>query len=546
LTTTSNNPVRIRLSSGKGFPWTAFSGNPNGFVRGYAFDPAGNFLEGRALWEYFISFKPGAELLNKLAETNGVFAFIIQQENNLFASVDRLRSFPLFYADDADGLIISDEAIRCTARPAKPLLPAQTAYLQAGHTLGSQTLYPCVSQMLAGELLTSGLGGIQVEGWYKHGSAIAPQEELNDPASQLEAVLDNSFSRLVASAKGRQLVIPLSGGYDSRCIAAMLHKLNYPDVLCFTYGRPGSFEVDVSGKVAAALGFPWHFVEYDLELLAAYLDPQADTYRQYASNGVSIAHEQDYFALLELKQNGIIRPDALFVPGFGGDVLAGSWYTHLLESGNSDLSTVGLSDYILNSQKFFSGRIQKGPADEAILKSIGEEIRNMNTVSEATFVNLLESWAVRNRMSKFLVNAVRVYEFFGHEWRLPFWDSEYMDFWYGLPLSLRKNKALYRSVLFEKLFEPRGIGIEAGNALSGIEKKNWFKDMRQFLPGPIRRAIRSGLIRKSVRDLNNQETLSRLLAARLPNGRALKRTHDLNYIMAEDYLLHLHMRNILG
>jgi asparagine synthase (glutamine-hydrolysing) len=59
----------------------------------------------------------------------------------------------------------------------------------------------------------------------------------------------------------------------------------------------------------------------------------------------------------------------------------------------------------------------------------------------------LESWNWQERQAKFIANAVRVYEFWGYEWRLPFWDAEVVDFWAAVPPALRHRSMLLRSAL---------------------------------------------------------------------------------------------------
>lgn len=66
--------------------------------------------------------------------------------------------------------------------------------------------------------------------------------------------LDTVLTRLLENSKGRQLVIPLSGGLDSRLLAAWLKKLKAPNIKTFTYGKPDSPETSISEQVASALG----------------------------------------------------------------------------------------------------------------------------------------------------------------------------------------------------------------------------------------------------------------------------------------------------
>ena len=45
------------------------------------------------------------------------------------------------------------------------------------------------------------------------------------------------MKRIGESCKDRQILIPLSGGYDSRLIASGLKKIGVNNVVCFSYGQ---------------------------------------------------------------------------------------------------------------------------------------------------------------------------------------------------------------------------------------------------------------------------------------------------------------------
>ena len=107
---------------------------------------------------------------------------------------------------------------------------------------------------------------------------------------KLDRIYEDTFSRLISWLDGRQAVIPLSGGYDSRLIALMLKELGYNNVLCFTYNTGGAkWEVDISRRVAKNLGFCWHYVHSNPCL--SYWWYRSDALRCYqiaASNWASL------------------------------------------------------------------------------------------------------------------------------------------------------------------------------------------------------------------------------------------------------------------
>jgi len=71
--------------------------------------------------------------------------------------------------------------------------------------------------------------------------------------------------------------------------------------------------------------------------------------------------------------------------------------------------------------------------------------------------NAVELFDFSERQAKFIVNSVRVYEFFGFEWRIPMWDAELIDFFLQVPISHRLNQFLYKSYarkLFTRKLQP--------------------------------------------------------------------------------------------
>ena len=69
-----------------------------------------------------------------------------------------------------------------------------------------------------------------------------------------------------------------------------------------------------------------------------------------------------------------------------------------------------------------------------------------------SWANAIEYWDFQERQAKFIVNSVRVYEFFGYSWRLPLWDNELIEYFKKIPLSYRMNTNLYRKYAVNRLF----------------------------------------------------------------------------------------------
>ena len=65
--------------------------------------------------------------------------------------------------------------------------------------------------------------------------------------------------------------------------------------------------------------------------------------------------------------------------------------------------------------------------------------------------------------AKFIAHSVRVYEFWGYDWWLPFWDLEMFDFWAGVPLEHRIEQRLYIDYVKKRTAEM--IGDENASTL---------------------------------------------------------------------------------
>ena len=63
---------------------------------------------------------------------------------------------------------------------------------------------------------------------------------------------------------------------------------------------------------------------------------------------------------------------------------------------------------------------------------------------------LYEYAEFQDRQCKYVITGQRIYEFLGHEWRLPLWDKAYLDFFEGVPLEGKVGQRLYADMLTEQ------------------------------------------------------------------------------------------------
>jgi len=476
--------VCINLSRYCGISWVTRTYHDSFSIhtKGYAFYcermlKANEFCE--LIFDRHIQYSGSCRPLGMLfKELNGSFCTVIEGEKFVLAAVDRLRSIPLFYGISKNKFYLSDDANWVRGQVADSCMDeiATKEFLLTGYVTGSETLFPNVKQLQAGECLwvekCDRKPDITTYRYYRYVHHDFFNASEKDLYPLMDQMLVNVFERLLESTNGRTLVIPLSGGLDSRLIVAMLKRLGRENVICFSYGRKGNWESEISRKVAKKLGYQWEFVHYTRHKWYEWFqsDKRHD-YFQYADGLSSLAHIQDWPAVWELKKAGIISEDAVFVPGHTGDFICGGHIPHNFTS----MQHVGKDEVVKAIWKKHYSLWDWSKQSEKLCPIFKERVLSqlsgmpMDTPEDAA--NAFECWEWQERQAKFIVNSCRVYEFWGYDWRIPLWDNEMMDFWARVPLKLRLGKRLYDGFLKSTLFK----GFQLHDIIARIAKYEFSK-----------------------------------------------------------------------
>lgn len=432
-----------------------------------------------------------ADISNFLAQLNGFFAIVIQSGQNCFAAVDRVRSIPLFYGQVNGQIFLSDDAeyVRKSVGDIEIAPVARQEFLFTGYVTGNETLFPNVRQLQAGECLwinqTENGQELTTHRYYRflHTEPDVPVDD-ETLLNELDAVSEKCVQRLIDYADGGQIVVPLSAGYDSRLIVSLLRRLGYENVLTFSYGKPDNYESRISKAVAESLNYPWEFVKYSNSLWRSWWNTKERIDHQWwASEWTSLPHIQDWPAVWQLKESGKLNQNAIFAPGHTGDVISGS---HLPKNIQPE-GNVSLIDLC---QAIVSLHYSLMPWNNDTLHRLNEWHDRIVNCAEAPdlkkdndLANWFEKWEWQERQAKFVINSVRAYEFWGYDWYLPLWDRDFMYFWQGIPLHLRKGQLLHIRMV-KKLYDHACIQ-------SGIKQVTYAKK-KITPPSKIK-----GLIKKS-------------------------------------------------
>ncbi len=379
-----------------------------------------------------------------LKAADGCFCLVLETDSHILAAVDRIRSRPLFYAIKNGELLLSRDAHELRSSLGDPPLDEQALaeFLLAGYTCCGDTLIAGIKQLEAGQYLVwhKLSQTLQLGDHYVYRQQFEPPQ---DPLEALDQMHLRVFERLIRSANGRTLVVPLSGGLDSRLLAVMLKRLAYPKVLCYTFGNALQDECVTSRKVAKFLNLPWLIVETNRRMwYKAYHSEEMRRYFAFGTRLSSLPHVHDWMAVKTLLEREQIPSDAIIVPGHSGGWSQGADLPLVLAD-REELTQRELLDLILrehydlwhcaNDQrhKLFGARVQN-------------YLKLPETIQTPIAASLYGQWDWRQRQSKLYVNSLRIYDFFGMDWRMPLWDREYIDFWARVPLELRLGRELMK------------------------------------------------------------------------------------------------------
>ena len=455
------------------------------------------------LADYFSEKFTPSNIEDIINSIDGHFAIIIQFGNEIFLIVDRSRSIPLFYSIVANNIFISDKAdlINDKIFGTNDNL-AISEFKLIGTCIEDKTIIKEIKQVKTGNYAQISIENKKASFFqkeyfnYRKKKSNYSKTLTTDLLNELDNVFLKIFQQLIRFADGKKIVVPLSGGLDSRLIVYFLHRLNYKNVLCFTYGKPNNWEAKISKNIAKRAGFEWKMIPYTRQMWNEYIHAtEAKSLFAFASNLTSLPLFQDCLAIKELV--GVIPKNSIFVPGISGDFLAGSHITNDLLKVNKFSRQNIINKYLLKNNLSNINLHNFGVYKNLFVNSF-VNIEETNTLFD--FINEYENLDYNERQSKYIVNSCRIYEYFGYNWSLPFFFKDSLCFWKNLELDQKIGKKLFLQYLqgrflFEKIEwtekTPTKRDKKADNILVYNIKKtirelrNWKKIMLDYYTHPM-------------------------------------------------------------
>lgn len=477
-------------------------------------------LEGSSLVNYFLSATTLDKFSSLLSSLNGIFSVIIQKGDFVASAIDITRLYPIFYTFKDENWYISDNPYLLISTHSRLSSDALLQIRSLDTVFSGNTLIKDVYQLEVGEIVEFKEEGKVEKHRYFHYNVHTSQVQSSD-VDTLEAVLKSAVDRLVGRAAGRQIVMPLSAGYDSRIIISLLKESGYKNVLTYTMGTHAKdSECPIAKKVADTLGY----TNYSLDVNTIYKQVDLsdfDRYVEYVGSFTNLCWMSEYVCIKWLQKNNLIDKDAIVVPGHAGDFFSGMDITKALVGENDSLN-------LLSIGLLFNAFESNSPI--RLFKSIKKQLSHAASLGNYP-PSLYVDFIYRNRLSAFASNSARAYTFLGYEVAFPLWDKSFIELMRKLPLAQLRNCSLYKNCV-ERVFTRNNIGFPKFFPDKSIYKKQYTKNiLRYFIPQFILRFKSNHLD-----DLGSWVLAKNICEGFISTSRKAKKPFSINSCLTEWYI----------
>ena len=235
--------------------------------------------------------------------------------------------------------------------------------------------------------------------------------------------LDIVFCDTAKKVKGKKIVVPISGGMDSRAIlAGLIRYIPKENIQTVTLGIPGALDYEIGQMVARKAG-----VENKLINLNNIMFSEEELIRYARNFNKPIALLEGYLFSQAFKSFG---NGHVYLSGFMGDPIAGS---HLAAEGNetwNDAIRTFICENLYTRMKFNFTDLSLFPQEPFV---------GNNTLEYAEQLD----YFVRQRLYIMPLVLLSGYKHF-----TPFLDSRWVNFILNVPRNYRKGQYIYKKILF--------------------------------------------------------------------------------------------------
>lgn len=404
---------------------------------------------------------------NFVKKLNGVFNIIIyQKDKNIFYIFnDRYGVLPLYYYLDNGKFIFASEVkavLKEKNVKRKIDWDAWSDYFSFRYILGNKTFFKQIKSLPEASCLICQNGKIMIEKYWDY--SMVQIDYKHDENYFLDKGKQLVKEAILKSSKGIDRGICfLSGGYDSRCLAAGLKKYTNVNFDTYTTQHPtGEKDYVLAKKVASNLGVKNYFVKHPKNI-----------YQKYFLKKIRLLDGMVQEHLWALPLANHFKKTSFVFDGLAGDLFLKGLFLD-----NYNLSAIS------NNQKLSSIIADQCGYDLFFIrKFFKKEIKKQLNFSKKNLVKELKSVPKgENRISIFFAknrtrNALCLSSqniFFRLNKRFPFLENNLVNFALSIPPSIKIGDHLYLNILQESFPEIKNIPTTNDNSfLKKLDKLIW-------------------------------------------------------------------------
>jgi hypothetical protein len=231
-------------------------------------------LPGNEIWnpgiteidQYLDTIKEN-EIGNILMDLEGHYLACLQENEKIYIFCDRLVLQPYYYEVIPKGvnfyehILDKDQTFRLNIPSAKNFLIFR--YVPSG-----QTLFEGFRQFMPGEFLCINQRTGKIDRTFSNTfpPIILDKMDLPEARRQFHSLFSQAVEkRLSACPDTEPILLPLSGGFDSRLILAfLLEMIPASRIIAYTYGEPGTYDYEIAKRIVKIFGIS--HLQYPLNL----------------------------------------------------------------------------------------------------------------------------------------------------------------------------------------------------------------------------------------------------------------------------------------
>lgn len=416
--------------------------------------------------------KTEEEFFESLKQFNGNFCLIFNFDGKTYLVADRIMSFPLFYSKAGTDVYVADsiEQLKSALKINSVDKHVAKEFLAAGFVLRNSTVFENIKFVLAGTcaVIDNQTGQVTIRRYFNHVHKNYIHGDMNELVSMLERATDSVFKRMTKELDGRQIALFLSGGYDSRLVAVMLHKCHYKNVICFSFKTRKGKEEEVARGIADDLGYKWILLDSVEVYKEIAKDSDYERYMLEASGGITLPYMQGCL-IKKYIENGTLDKDCVVLTGNSGDVIEGNDFSTAL-MGKEYFTKDEVVEAIIDVHCCQYG-IKFGH-QKYIWNLVKHSIPDKDQYTYDDAQDVFEAFNWQHRQTKYVVNDIRCYDaYLGVDWRLPLWDNELVDFWLRIPTRIREKRKLYYYYVRKETYDTANIESLYGKLREWLRKK---------------------------------------------------------------------------